>query len=123
MANEELFGALLPALAATIIAFLFLLYVRGIVHAYRAAGEGWKTMDRDVRLVFLLVVPLFRGGIQVLLLADRLFYTPKSETKENLQRQCTTRHSGFIGPTDGVGKLLATIVRAAQRRVKREPSV
>ena len=36
-------------------------------------------MDRDVRLVFLLAVPLFRGGIQVLLLIDRLFYAPKTE--------------------------------------------
>jgi hypothetical protein len=33
-------------------------------------------MDRDVRLVFLLAVPLFRVGIQVLLWIDKLFYTP-----------------------------------------------
>jgi hypothetical protein len=49
-------------------------------------------MDRDVRLVFLLVVPLFRGGIQVLLWVDRLFYTPTSETKGKKQL-----HSGFRG--------------------------
>jgi hypothetical protein len=70
---------LLPGLAASILAFLFVLYLRGVVRAHRAAGEGWKTMDRDVRLVFLLAVPLFRGGIQVLLLIDRLFYAPKTE--------------------------------------------
>ena len=76
----ELFDdALLPALAASIVAFLLLLYVWGIVGAYRAAGDGWKAMDRDVRLVFLLAVPLFRGGIQVLLWVDKLFYTPKAE--------------------------------------------
>jgi hypothetical protein len=77
---DELFDdALLPALTASIVAFLLLLYVWGIVGAYRAAGDGWKTMDRDVRLVFLLAVPLFRGGIQVLLWLDRLFYIPKAE--------------------------------------------
>ena len=70
---------LLPVLAASILVFLFVLYLRGIVRAYRAAGESWKTMDRNVRLVFLLAVPLFRGGIQVLLLIDRLFYAPKTE--------------------------------------------
>jgi cytochrome bd-type quinol oxidase subunit 2 len=71
--------ALLPALAASALLFLVLLYVRGIVRAYRAAGESWKAMDRDVRLVFLLAVPLFRGGIKVLLWMDSLFYTPSSE--------------------------------------------
>jgi hypothetical protein len=77
---HELFDdAMLPALAASIVVFLLLLYVWGIVGAYRAAGDGWKTMDRDVRLVFLLAVPLFRAGIQVLLWVDRLFYTPKVE--------------------------------------------
>jgi hypothetical protein len=40
-----------------------LLYLRGMVRAYRTAGAGWKCMDRDVRVVFLLAVPLFRGGI------------------------------------------------------------
>jgi hypothetical protein len=77
---DELFDdALLPALAASIVVFLLLLHVWGIVGAYRAAGDGWKTMDRDVRLVFLLAVPLFRGSIQVLLWVDKLFYTPKAE--------------------------------------------
>ena len=70
---------LLPPVAASIVVFLLLLYVWGIVGAYRAAGDGWKTMDRDARLVFLLAVPLFRGGILVLLWVDRLFYTPKAE--------------------------------------------
>jgi hypothetical protein len=80
MALEELsVGSLLPVVGASILAGLLLLYVRGIVQAYRAAGDGWRTMDRDVRFVFLLVVPLFRGGIQVLLWVDRLFYIPKAE--------------------------------------------
>ena len=50
-----------------------------MLRAYRAAGDGWKRMDRDVRMVFLFAVPLFRGGIKLFLLADRLFYTPKFE--------------------------------------------
>jgi hypothetical protein len=84
---DELFDdALLPALTASIVAFLLLLYVWGIVGAYRAAGDGWKTMDRDVRLVFLLVVPRFRGGIQILLWVDRLFYTPKAARCSDAQR-------------------------------------
>jgi hypothetical protein len=84
--DEALFGdALLPALVATVVVFLLLLYVWGIVGAYRAAGHGWKSMDRDVRLVFPLAVPLIRGGIWVLLCVDRLFYTPKARTKESGQ--------------------------------------
>ena len=49
------------------------------MRAYRAAGEGWRSMDRDVKLVFLLAVPIFRGAIKILLLADKVFYTPKVE--------------------------------------------
>lgn len=70
--------ALIPALAVGILALLTL-YLRGMVGAYRAAGVSWKTMDRDVRTVFLLAVPLFRGGIYLLIWIDRLFYTPKTE--------------------------------------------
>ena len=70
---------LLPALFLSFVTLLLLLYVRGMVRAYRAAGDGWKRMDRDVRMVFLFAVPLFRGGIKVFLWADRLFYTPKIE--------------------------------------------
>ena len=79
MPQEELFDvSLFRMLAASIPVFLLLLYAWGIVRAYRAAGDSWKTMDRDVRLVFLLAVPLFRGGINVLLWIDRLFYAPRS---------------------------------------------
>ena len=70
---------LLPALLLSFVTLLLLLYVRGMVRAYRAAGDDWKRMDRDVRMVFLFAVPLFRGGIKVFLWADRLFYTPKVE--------------------------------------------
>ena len=70
---------LLPALPISFLIMLLLLYLRGMLRAYRAAGDGWKRMDHDVRMVFLFAVPLFRGGIKVLVLADRLFYTPKSE--------------------------------------------
>ena len=70
---------LLPALPISLLIILLLLYVRGIGRAYRAAGEDWKRMDRDVRTVFLFAVPLFRGGIKLFLWADRLFYTPKVE--------------------------------------------
>ena len=69
----------LPALLLSFIMLLLLLYLRGMVRAYRAAGDGWKRMDRDVRTVFLFAVPLFRGGIKLFLWADRLFYTPKVE--------------------------------------------
>ena len=50
------------ALPLSFLFLLLLLYVRGIIRAYRAAGTGWNRMDRDVRVVFLLAVPLFRGG-------------------------------------------------------------
>lgn len=70
---------LLPALPISLLIMLLLLYVRGMVRAYRAAGDDWKRMDRDVRTVFLFAVPLFRGGIKLFLLADRLFYTPRVE--------------------------------------------
>ena len=70
---------LLPAFPIGLLIILLLLYVRGIGRAYRAAGEDWKRMDRDVRTVFLFAVPLFRGGIKLFLWADRLFYTPKVE--------------------------------------------
>jgi hypothetical protein len=69
----------LPALLASLVLLLLLLYMRGMVRAYRAAGAGWWSMDRDVRIVFLLAVPLFRGVITVFVLADRVFYTPKVE--------------------------------------------
>lgn len=74
----DLDEALLAAVPVSLVLFV-LLYLRGIVRAYRASGESWKTMDRDVRLVYLLAVPLFRGGIKVLLLLDKLFYMPKGE--------------------------------------------
>ena len=70
---------LLPALIFGLVGVLTLLYVRGMMRAYRAAGEGWRSMDRDVKLVFLLAVPIFRGAIKILLLADKVFYTPKVE--------------------------------------------
>jgi hypothetical protein len=70
---------LLPVLLLSFVTLLLLLYLRGMARAYRAAGDAWKGMDRDVRMVFLLAVPLFRGGIKVFLWADRLFYTPKVE--------------------------------------------
>ena len=89
-ASDEILGAaaaflsdmwenILPALLFSVVGVLMLLYVRGMVRAYRAAGDGWRSMDRDVRLVFLLAVPLFRGAIKILLLADKIFYTPKVE--------------------------------------------
>jgi hypothetical protein len=83
---------LLAVLAASILVFLVVLYLLGIVRAYRAARESWKTMDRDVRLVFLLAVPLFRGGIQLLLLVDKLFYSPKTE-KMTGRRVDTSRNT------------------------------
>jgi hypothetical protein len=70
---------LLPVLLLSLVTLLLLLYVRGMARAYRAAGDAWKGMDRDVRMVFLFAVPLFRGGIKLFLWADRLFYTPKVE--------------------------------------------
>ena len=70
---------LLPVLLLSFVTLLLLLYVRGMVRAYRAAGDGWKRMDRDVRMVFLFAVPLFRGGIKLFLCADSLLYTPKVE--------------------------------------------
>ena len=69
----------LPALLLSFFTLLLLLYVRGLVHAYRAADDDWKRLDRDVRTVFLFAVPLFRGGIKLFLWADRLFYMPKVE--------------------------------------------
>jgi hypothetical protein len=48
----------LAALAVSLLGLLVLLYVRGMVRAYRAAGDDWRSMDRDVRVVFLLAVPL-----------------------------------------------------------------
>lgn len=69
---------LLAALPLSIIIMLLLLYARGMYRAYRAAGDDWGKMDRDVRLVFLFAVPVFRGGIKVFILADRLFYRPSA---------------------------------------------
>ena len=69
-------------LPAIILVCLIVLYLRGVVGPYRAAGDSWRTMDRDVRMAFLLVVPLFRGGIEILLLIDRMFYVPKAELRE-----------------------------------------
>ena len=68
-----------PVLLPSFVILLLLLYLRGMARAYRAAGDTWKGMDRDVRMVFLFAVPLFRGGIKLFLWADRLFYTPKVE--------------------------------------------
>jgi hypothetical protein len=76
----------LPALPMSFLIVLLLLYLRGMVRAYRAAGAGWKRMDRDVRVVFLLAVPMFRGGIKLFMWADRLFYTPKVELMNNGSR-------------------------------------
>jgi hypothetical protein len=69
----------LPALPFSLLVVLLLIYLRGMVRAYCAAGDGWKRMDRDVRMVFLFAVPLFRGSINILVLADKLFYTPRAE--------------------------------------------
>ena len=91
MAQEEFFDDSLFAVAASFLVFLFMLYVWGIVRAYRAAGDGWKTMDRDVRLVFLFAVPLFRSGVQVLLWIDR-FYTPETDIKAR-RRGDTSRNT------------------------------
>jgi hypothetical protein len=68
---------LLTALPISILVLLGLLYVRGVVRAYLAAGENWKNMDQDVRLVFILLVPLFRAAVTVLMVVDRLFYRPR----------------------------------------------
>jgi energy-converting hydrogenase Eha subunit G len=70
---------ILPGLVASLVVLLVFVYVRGILRAYRAAGADWAKMDRDVKMVFLLAVPLFRGAIKVLVLADQVFYTPKVE--------------------------------------------
>ncbi len=67
---------LLTALPISIFVVLALLYLSGVARAYLAAGERWKTMDRDVKMVFLLVVPLFRAGVAVLMVADWIFYRP-----------------------------------------------
>lgn len=67
---------LMAALAVSLPIVLTLLYVRGVARAYIAAGENWKTMDPDVRVVFLLIVPLFRAGVALLMAADWLFYRP-----------------------------------------------
>jgi hypothetical protein len=80
MHHENLLYQFLYWLPAIILACLIVLYLRGVARAYRAAGDGWKRMDPDVRLVFILAVPLFRAGIHVLLLIDRLFYAPRTET-------------------------------------------
>jgi hypothetical protein len=69
----------LPALPFSLIVVVLLIYLRGMVRAYRAAGNDWQRMDHDVRMVFLFAVPLFRGGSKILVLADKLFYTPKAE--------------------------------------------
>lgn len=66
---------------------LLLLYLWGVLRAYRAAGDTWKAMDRDVRLVFLLTVPLFRAAIQLLLWLDKLFYTPPSHHRSGHERE------------------------------------
>ena len=60
-------------------ALLTVLNVVGMVRAYRAGGAGWKNMDRDVKVVFLLVLPIVRCAGTALLLADRLLYRPKTE--------------------------------------------
>jgi hypothetical protein len=78
--------AICPALLVSLLGLLALLYVRAMVLAYRAAGADWQRMDRDVRIVFLLAAPLFRGAIKLLLLADRILYTPKIETMTKPRR-------------------------------------
>ena len=77
---------ILPALLVSLAGLLMLLYMRGMVRAYRATGDDWQRMDCDVRIVFLFAVPLFRGAIKVLLLADRVFYTPKVEVMTRTRR-------------------------------------
>ena len=70
---------LLTALPISIVISLALLYLTGVARAYLAAGERWKTMDRDVKVVFLLAVPLFRAGVALLMVADWIFYRPSRD--------------------------------------------
>jgi hypothetical protein len=65
-----------PGPSAAALIALVVLYLWGVARAYRAAGDGWSTMDRDVRVVFLLTVPVFQAAVAVMLCIDRLFYTP-----------------------------------------------
>jgi uncharacterized membrane protein YphA (DoxX/SURF4 family) len=59
---------------------LLAVYGWGVLRAYQAAAQDWNGMDRDVRLVFIFVVPIFRGAVRLLLLADSLFYNPRSSS-------------------------------------------
>jgi hypothetical protein len=67
------------ATGLSVVALLLALYVRGVLRTYREARGGGKTIDRDVLVVLLLVVPLFRGAVRVLFWMDRLFFKPKVE--------------------------------------------
>jgi hypothetical protein len=86
-------NACFAALAVSVLALLAL-YLRGMVSAYRAAGDSWKTMDPDVRMVFILAAPLFRGGINLLMWIDRLFYAPKSVPAASPTAQSIKRAGG-----------------------------
>lgn len=58
------------------------LYLLGIWRAYRAvSAKEWREMDYDVCAVYLFLAPIARTAIDLLLLADRLFYRPR-EWKE-----------------------------------------
>lgn len=70
---------LLAALPLSVVVMLSYLYIRGMYRAYRAAGDDWGRMDRDVRVVFLFAVPVFRGAVRLLMMADRIFYRPKTQ--------------------------------------------
>ena len=75
---------IVTAVIVSFVALLTVLYMTAIARTYREARGGWKNIDRDVLVVLLLVVPLFRAAIRALLWVDRLFYTPKVERIANL---------------------------------------
>jgi hypothetical protein len=59
------------------------LYLLGIVRAYRAVPTSdWKGMDLDVRTVYLLLAPIALTIVDVVMIVDRLFYTPWSWSPE-----------------------------------------
>jgi hypothetical protein len=46
-----------------ILSSLLLLYLIGVARAYFAVGREWARLDRDVRIVFLLAVPVLRAVV------------------------------------------------------------
>lgn len=90
------------AVALTIAVIILGLYVFGMVAAYRAAGGGWSQMDRDVKLVYLLAVPLFQAGVRLLLWVDRLFFARSGAPNNNRQLV------GEPSPRPGRGRLTAS---------------